>query len=328
MKKATIKDVAEVAGVSISSVSRYINDPNSINPIAAVKVGEAIKQLNYVPSSFAQNLKRGHSNTIGVLVPDLTPFFSKACIALNRLFYENNYLLIICDTNYDIEKEQSYLRALIQQRVAGIVLSTSARNEDFLPAYTQESTHLVHFDRDTPHKYYDSVGENNIESSYNITKHVIEQGYDDIALFFDAVNCKNTIGRYDSSLKAIDNCGFNRKNLYVKNDTFETEKVFSAVKEFMGRNSKKKAIISFTPRITENVTIALNLYGYNIGEDVQLAGFTLEDYYTKYRLNIPRIVEQPYEMGLKTGEIMLRKIRKQQVNQNPKSYVLQNKVVF
>ena len=68
MKKVTIKEVAEVSGVSISSVSRYIKDPNSINPIAAVKVAQAIKKLNYVPSSFAQNLRRGHSNTIGVLV--------------------------------------------------------------------------------------------------------------------------------------------------------------------------------------------------------------------------------------------------------------------
>ena len=329
MANVTIKDVAEAAGVSISTVSRYIKDAQSINPISAVKVGQAIKNLNYVPSTFAQNLKRGHSNTIGVIVPDLTPYFSQVCVALNQFFYENKYLLIVCDTGYDAAKERFYLRSLLQQRVAGIVIASTEKNDIILSDYTKGFSNMVYCDRDTAHDTYESIGENTIQGAYELTNHVLKQGYRNIAFFYNAIQYKSNERRYESSMQALEDFGLSRKDVTICTDLVTHERIYRVVKDFLSLKKEKKAIISFNPVITEGVTMALNALDIKIGKDVEVAGFTLDDYTSKYRYKIPSYIQSPYDMGLKAGEVMLRLLQKQHHdNQEPKLYLLKNKLVF
>lgn len=139
MKKVTIKDAAKASGVSGSSVSRYINNPGSINPIPAMNVAKAIRELGYIPNTYAQSLKKGHGNTIGVLVPGLGPFFSSVCTAFSDFFYQHHYLLFICNTGDEPEKERYYVNALLGQRVAGLLIAPSGRNSDFSARYISSS---------------------------------------------------------------------------------------------------------------------------------------------------------------------------------------------
>ncbi len=329
MKNITIKHVAEEAGVSIATVSRYFKNPDSINPISAVRVAHAIKKMNYVPSLFAQNLKRGHSNTIGVLVPDLTPYFSKACVALTNFFFQNKYLLIICDTGYDASKERSYLRSLMQQRVAGLIAVSSGKNENILSEYTHSFTRIVFMDRDVPHERYDSVCENNAESARHLTRYMLEQGHTRLALLFSASEYQYTISRYESAMQAVEDFGFDKDNLFIAMDLTNPDRIFEAIKEFTMREGDRKAILAFNPIITEGATMALNALDIRIGEDVHLAGFTLDDYQSKYRYDIPRIIQRPYDLGLKAGEVMLRQLRKpdSSIRNEPKGYILKNELI-
>jgi LacI family transcriptional regulator len=328
-KSITIKTVAEEAGVSIATVSRYFKDPESINPISAVRVAHAIKKMNYVPSLFAQSLKRGHSNTIGVLVPDLTPYFSKACVALTNFFFQNKYLLIICDTGYDASKERSYLRSLMQQRVAGLIVVSSEKNENILSEYTHQFTKIILLDRDIPHEQYDSVCENNAESAYQLTRHLLTKEPGQLALLFSATAYQYTIRRYESAMKAIEEAGFSKERLFIATDLTNPDRIYNAIKEFTAREGPQKAIISFNPIITEGATMALNALDIRIGEDVRLAGFTLDDYQSKYRYSIPRIVQRPYDLGMKAGEVMLRHLRRtdNSVKSEPKGYILKNELI-
>ena len=328
MANVTIKDVAEAAGVSISTVSRYIKDAKSINPISAVKVGQAIKQLNYVPSTFAQNLKRGHSNTIGVIVPDLTPYFSQVCVALNQFFYENKYLLIVCDTGFDPAKERFYLRSLLQQRVAGIIIASTEKNDGILSDYTKGFPNMVYCDRDNVHEYYKSVGEDTIEGAYKLTKHMLEQNNKNVAFYYNPLQYKSNERRLESSMQAVKDLGLNEKDITVVTDLITHDRIYRAVKNFLNDAAEDKTIICFNPIITEGVTMALNALDAKIGKDVMLAGFTLDDYSSKYRYNIPRYIQSPYDMGLKAGEVLLKLLQKpNQAIQEPKLYLLKNEIV-
>lgn len=325
MDKVTIKDVAEVAGVSISTVSRYIKDHQSINPISAVKVGQAIKELNYVPSTFAQNLKRGHSNTIGVIVPALTPYFSSVCTAISEFFYQNKYLLMVCDTRYDAARERFYLRSLLQQRVSGILIASTEKNDIVLSDYTNSFSNMVYLDRDIAHQEYSSVGENTIVGAYNLTTHMLKCGFHSLAMLYNARHYKSNQRRYESSVQAVRDFGLDEKDMFVAPDLTTPDKIYSAVKDFISQQKKNSAIISYNPVITEGVTMALNALDIKIGEDIQLAGFTLDDYKSKYRYDIPRYIQNPYEIGLKAGEVMFRLLQKtKQSNQEPKLYLLEH----
>ena len=87
-KKATIREVAALAGVSISSVSRYLKDPKSIQPLAAYNIKNAIRELEYEPNLFAQNLKRGKTNIIGLVVPHMEYCFGRVCRGVSDYFFE------------------------------------------------------------------------------------------------------------------------------------------------------------------------------------------------------------------------------------------------
>ena len=91
-KKVTIREVAELAGVSISSVSRYLADPKSIQPLAAYNIKNAINELQYEPNMFARNLKRGQTQIVGLIVPHMEYFFGKICHVVSDYFFERKYI--------------------------------------------------------------------------------------------------------------------------------------------------------------------------------------------------------------------------------------------
>ena len=94
-KKVTIREVAELAGVSISSVSRYLADPKSIQPLAAYNIKNAINELQYEPNMFARNLKRGQTQIVGLIVPHMEYFFGKICHVVSDYFFERKYYLYL-----------------------------------------------------------------------------------------------------------------------------------------------------------------------------------------------------------------------------------------
>ena len=114
-KRATIKDVAALAGVSISTVSRYLSNPESVKPFAAYKIKDAVNQLGYVPNTFARSLRKGSSRTVGVVVPNLEFFFGKASKAISDYFYGQGYVTFICETDNESDKEKFFIQQLINQ---------------------------------------------------------------------------------------------------------------------------------------------------------------------------------------------------------------------
>lgn len=325
--KSTMRDVAELAGVSISSISRYIKEPSSINPVAAVKVAQAIRELDYHPNLFAQNLRRGYNDTIGVIVPDLNSYFSKVCEALNRFFYQNEYLLFVCDTNEDPEKERYYIRSLIQQRVAGMLISSSGKNNGLIRETAGEFRNLVQFDRYEPDIGIDSILENNVENAALLTTYMIEKGYDRFLLLYGPTISVNTQYRTQGTRQALTGHGLDYDKMRVVTDIVNTDQVYQAVKAATDEKNPPRAIIAFNPAITESAVMAMNML--NLKDRMELAGFTLGDFRDKFRYDIPRIIQNPYDMGMKAGEVLLKRLKKPSANKmQPKKYIVDTRLAY
>ncbi len=111
-KKVTIREVAELAGVSISSVSRYLADPKSIQPLAAYNIKNAINELQYEPNMFATNLKRGHTRS-SVLLFRIWNIFSEKDVVVSDYFSARKYITYICESDSEREKELFYVQELL-----------------------------------------------------------------------------------------------------------------------------------------------------------------------------------------------------------------------
>lgn len=144
----TMHEVAEAAGVSIATVSRVINGNRPVGKELEERVTRAMKKLHYHPSSLARSLKMNKTMLVGILVPLLEhPGYSRMASGVEKSLFQRGYRGIICNSEEDEDRENKYIEMLLQQRVDGIILNTSARNPDYLTELQKNNVPIVLFDR-------------------------------------------------------------------------------------------------------------------------------------------------------------------------------------
>lgn len=143
--RAKLADVAAKAGVSITTVSRVINNYGSISEKTRTKVYAAMEELNYQPNSLARSLKGKKSRLIGVIIPDLAhPFFSELVSDIEAILFEKQFKVIICNAGTDRKKEREYLQMLLANQVDGIIAGAHNLGID---EYQRAGLPIVSFDR-------------------------------------------------------------------------------------------------------------------------------------------------------------------------------------
>lgn len=170
---STIKEVAKLAGVSITTVSRVINNRGYINKETRAKVEEAMAAIDYFPNQIARSLQRSQSDLIGIIVPDSNhPFFAELIRYVETYANEQNYKVLICNSLGNSEKESNYISMLRQNRVDGIIMCSHTLD---LEQYRKVNMPIISFDRIiAPNIPY--VGADNFQGGEMATEHLIAQG--------------------------------------------------------------------------------------------------------------------------------------------------------
>ncbi|WP_431802453.1 LacI family DNA-binding transcriptional regulator [Halobacillus andaensis] len=169
----SIKDVAKLSGVSVTTVSRVLNNRGYIGKETRLKVEDAMKQLDYQPNQIARALLKSQSHVIGVIVPDLShPLFSELIHWIETYASEKNYKLLLCSSLQDKEKELNYISMLRQNRVDGIIMCSHTLEVE---AYRNVGMPIVSFDRIlSPEIPY--VAGDNYRGGELATQHLINKG--------------------------------------------------------------------------------------------------------------------------------------------------------
>lgn len=177
---STIYDVATAAGVSISTVSHVLNGTRRVAKATEQRVLNAVKELNYRPSSVARALVRQETKTIALIVPDnVNPFFAELARSIENYGFAAGYSVVLCNSNNDLEREAAYLEMLISKRVDGVIVMTGDRGQAHLPLLQEEKMAAVIFDsEDEP---LDSVLLDNYGGALRAVRHLIDLGHRRIA---------------------------------------------------------------------------------------------------------------------------------------------------
>jgi LacI family transcriptional regulator len=180
---STIRDVARLAGVSISTVSLSLNAPARVSAETRARVGAAVREVGYAANPIAQSLKRGRSRLIGMVVADITnPFFGSLLREIERCAAEADYLVVVSDTAARETNEKAILRQFASQRVAGIILSPCGRYGGAADHVARLGMPLVLFDHRLEGIASDYVGTDNVLAAAMLTEHLIRLGHRRIAL--------------------------------------------------------------------------------------------------------------------------------------------------
>jgi len=180
----SIKDVAKIAGVSTATVSRVLANQGRVKEDTRKLVLEAVEQLNYRPNLIARSLRVQKSAKIGLVVSDIrNPFFTAIGRAVEDAAYEQGYSVLMCNTDENPAKEEMYLNLMHDENVAGIIFSPTQQFSAGLKSY-QSNIPFVIIDRAVNSKHVDMVLLDNVAAAYELTNHLIENGYRKLAGLF------------------------------------------------------------------------------------------------------------------------------------------------
>ena len=130
---ATMKDVAQRAGVGVGTVSRVINRVPGVKESTLIKVNQAIKELNYIPDEYARGLKTKSSRTIALILPSVWyPFFSEFAYYVEKRLDKENYKLLLCNSNGNPTEEAKYIKMLKQNKIDAIIAITYSDIEQYI----------------------------------------------------------------------------------------------------------------------------------------------------------------------------------------------------
>jgi LacI family transcriptional regulator len=209
--KATLKQIAKELNVSVSTVSKALNDSPEISDLTKNKIKEYAKLKNYKPNVIGLNLKNRKTKTIGVILPNiLNSFFAKVFSGIEKVADENGYNVITCISKESIEKEIQTLNMLSNGTIDGFILSISEEAQK-LKKYSHfkdiinEGTPIVMFDRTVDEVDCDKVVIDDFDSAIDATQHLINIGCKKIALFSSIDNLSIGKLRVNGYIKALEN---------------------------------------------------------------------------------------------------------------------------
>lgn len=207
--KATLKQIAKELNVSVSTVSKALNDSPEISEQTKVKIKEYAKLKNYKPNVIGLNLKNRKTKTIGVIIPNiLNSFFAKVFSGIEKVADKKGYNVITCISNESLEKEIHTLEMLSNGTIDGFILSVSEeaqKLQDYshFSAIINDGTPIVMFDRIADEVECDKVVVDDFDSALNSTQHLINLGCKNIALISSVDNLSVGKLRADGYLKAL-----------------------------------------------------------------------------------------------------------------------------
>jgi len=306
---ATIRDIKERTGLSLATISKYINGGNVL-PENRIKIEAAIKDLHYEVNEIARGLVTNKTRTIGVLVYSIESLFNGTLLKyIGDALRREGYGLLICDSNSDEETERKNMRFLINKKVDGMIIVPVSTKQEMLDAVKDMEIPVVLLDRVVENVECDCVRIDNRMAAYNATKHLIDMGHKDIAVISSSSEYTG-IERCKGFLSAMEEGGIKVPEEYIFNKIHSIEHGYDSMKKIIAQKKRPTAVLMTNYEITLGAVMAVNESELNCPEDISMIGF--DDLILSHVTNpVMNMVVQPMkEMGEKSVELLLNKIAK------------------
>jgi LacI family transcriptional regulator len=276
---ATMRDVADRSGVSVSTVSRVITGAVPVDPVTAERVNEAITALGYRPNLLARSFRRRITHTIGLLVPDNSnPFFAELARAIEDTVFAEGYSVVLCNSDLSPVKQETYIDVLLAKRVDGLILASSGLIPDSDGQETMEQilasgTPCVVVDRDLGDFPVDQVLTDQRQGGRMIAEHLMALGHRHCAYFAGPNDLTPSAGRIAGFRQALAEAGLEPPaELFVRGDGRPAGGA-AAAQELLARGVEFSAVFAFNDQMATGASGALQRAGYRVPDDVSIVGF-------------------------------------------------------
>jgi DNA-binding LacI/PurR family transcriptional regulator len=319
-KTPTLHHIAADLNISATTVWRALNNQGRISLRTRQKVLQRAQAVDYVPSLVAQNLSRGRTGTLGVIVPMIShPIFASLIEKIEAVAFDRGYNMILCDARLDLAREAEYARMLRRRRVEGVIVipfsRQGAQEDKHLVDLEKHNVPVVLLEHELPGNRFAGVIADNFAAAYQMTRHLIELGHQRIAFAFHPFHERDLVGseRLAGFNQAIAEARLTKKaSVLLEACEFGERQVLhyhrETIVECFIKPDRPTALFAGMDLLAIRAMETLREIGLQVPCDVAIAGFDNIEF-SEWTLPPLTTVQQPTEeMGRRAAEILFDRI--------------------
>lgn len=309
----TIRNVAEKAGVSITTVSHVINGTRYVSDELIQRVHAAMDELNYRPNVLARGLRRGDTRTIGLVVPDNSnPFFAEVARVIEDVGFKNGYSVILCNSDDDLSKEAAYLNVLIAKQVDGVIFIAAGSEYEHLLELTGRNIPVVVVDREIEHALADIILVDNELGGYEAAKYLVDLGHKKIACITGPSEVTPSAGRVQGYRRALEEAGIPLRQDYVTAGDFHFQGGEAAMVRLLELEDPPTAVFACNDWMAVGTFRAVRKAGKQIPKDVSIVGFDDIQLASVVNPTLTTIAQPISDMATMAAELLITRMQNSQ----------------
>lgn len=271
---ATMRDVAEHAGVSVTTVSHVLNESRYVSDELRERVQTAMHQLGYKRNLLARGLRRGQTFTLGMIVGfSFNPFFFEVARGVEAASYEQDYNVILGNAEGNPDKEFHYINVLIEKQVDGLVLATAGIHAEHIEMLHTWQVPFVLVDREIPSAEADLIRTDHESGAWQAANHLTELGHRRIACITGPLDIQNTTYRLKGYEKALTDAGIPVDTDLIVTGDWNYDSGYQLARELLDRAAPPTAIFAFNDIMAVGAMRAIIESGRRVPDDVAVVGF-------------------------------------------------------
>lgn len=305
---ATIQEVAREAGVSVATVSRVMNKNATVSEKTRQKVERAIKELQYEPNMLGRNLRCSESRMLMVLVPSISnPFYSRIVQGIEDVARKNQYNILLCTTDSDVEREKVYLDMLKHRISDGIISMDPAVDLSYLKGLDKQYPIIqcCEYSEDEAIPY---VTINNTLAAYKAVKHLITMGHKQIAMINSDETFLYARQRKQGYLKALAEFNLPVREEWMIHTDLGFESGQRAARSFLSLTEKPSAIFAVSDTLAIGALKTLKEEGISVPQEMAVVGFDNIQFASMMNPSLTTVAQPMYEMGCEAARMLIKRI--------------------
>jgi LacI family transcriptional regulator len=312
-KKITIKDIAHMANVSHTTVSRALNDKSRIRNETKEKILAIVRELNYQPNFIARSLVMKRTKTLGLVITTISnPFYIELAQGIEATARGLGYNIILCSTHGDLSVEKQHIDMLRSKGVDGIIFTSAHLGDPNIVVLAEESFPIVLVNRRTYHSLVrekvDYIGVNNILGGFLAVEHLIRLGHRQIGIIGGSAGSSVALERLEGGKKALQAYNLEQRNEYFWEGDFLKESGYRGGKRFLQMIEPPSAVFAANDYMALGTYQAIAEEGLRIPEDIALVGFNDIEFTGMKGIDLTTIGQKKFEMGALAVKTLVEKI--------------------
>ena len=309
MKHINIKELALELNLSVSTISKALNDSYEISEETKRRVLETAARLNYVPNPYASSLRGRKSKNIGVVIPEVADsFFSLAINGIESVAKEKGYHVLICLTHESFENERKILKEFQGGRVDGVLLSVSRETTqcNHISDLISNGIPLVFFDRACDDVETAKITTDDFESGYKATVHLIEQNCSQIAFLSISNSLSISNKRLEGYLKALNDYKIKVDAKHIIQCTNDTAQNYLLIKNLLQQKNRPNGIVASVEKLTTPIYMACEALMLKVPHDIKVVCFSNLETAAILNPSLTTITQPAFEMGKVAATLLFR----------------------